>query len=286
MTLIVLFIALIIERFFDFSHLRHWNWYSYYATFITGKIKVKSSYVVIALLTVPLLFILLILNLLLMDVLYGFLSLLLNVLILLYCFGPQNLWADAYTSLNTLAHDEIDIAADKLKLTFNMNGRTRVPQTMHRILLEHFFVECNIRVFACVVFFIAFGVVGVLLYRLMAILARDPIQLPLARGLGADVTVRAQFILDVLDWFPIRILTFFFALGGNFMQVFATWMKLVLDGVAFNKKLLIECGFKALGDEVSNKIAEDGSAEKSAINLFDRVLIITLVIIALTLLSL
>lgn len=277
MTLFVLFIVLMIERFFDWSHLRHWSWFSSYAIIVTRKVKVSSPYLIIVALLLPVVFILFVVDFLLSNALYGLVNLILSILVLLYCFGPQNLWADAYTSLNALAQDEPNVAMDKLKLTFNITNAPISIQALHKILLEYFFIACNVRVFAPVIFYIAFGVGGVVLYRLTALLATDTTQ----TYATPNVTLKAQTLLEVLDWVPVRILTFLFALGGHFIQVFTVWCQLVAEGINSNRKILIECGFKALADEVNNNIAEDGSAEKSAINLFDRSMIIMLVILSL-----
>jgi len=47
-----------------------------------------------------------------------------------------------------------------------------------------------------------------------------------------------------------------------------------------NKTLLAECGTAAMGLDDHAQIPEDGSVEKSAINMLDRAFVIALVVIA------
>ena len=55
MSFIVHLIALLIERFFDWSHLRQWYWYSTYQRVIMKKIPGKTPYVTLAITIIPLL---------------------------------------------------------------------------------------------------------------------------------------------------------------------------------------------------------------------------------------
>ena len=49
MTFIVILIALLIERFFDWSHLRYWRWYVAYQRIIMQKIPSVSPYLILIL---------------------------------------------------------------------------------------------------------------------------------------------------------------------------------------------------------------------------------------------
>jgi len=53
MSFAALFIALLIERFFDCSHLRNWAWYAKYQRMVAQKLSGQSPYVVLAALAVP-----------------------------------------------------------------------------------------------------------------------------------------------------------------------------------------------------------------------------------------
>lgn len=104
MMFIVTLVALLIERFFDWSHLRRWNWYLALQQVMYQRLPGKSAIVVLAATIIPLLLVVAIISFLLHGFLYGFGNLIFQVFILLYCFGPQNLWADVFAAINALLH--------------------------------------------------------------------------------------------------------------------------------------------------------------------------------------
>jgi AmpE protein len=248
MTFIVTLIGLLIERFFDWSHLRHWHWFSVYQAAIANRIPAKSSY--------------------LQDWLYGFVKLIFNVVILIYCLGPKDLWADAFACTTALSQADKEQAAEKLKASFGIEEKGSYTQSLHRHLLNNLFIEANRRVFAVVFWFVALGPVGAVFYRMVTL------------ETAPALTHSARSVEAVLNWIPIRILTFLFALGGHFAKVLSYWRKNVLRGLDSNEALLTECGIAALGNEDQGDIPEDGSLERSAIHLLDRAFVIMLVIVA------
>lgn len=281
MTFIVTLVALLIERFFDWSHLRHWQWYTGYQRAIIHRLSAKSPYLVLAAIVVPLLLLVLLIQTLLSNVLYGFINLWFQLFLLLYCFGPQNLWADTFACINALLQGDTSFASEKLKTAFNVNNGSN-PQSLHRHLLNSIFVESNRRVFAVVFWYVVLGPVGAVLYRTVTLLA--PTTSFGKQEVSTELWQSAHKVETVLDWIPVRIFTFLFALGGQFVQVLTCWRKYVLQGLESNETMLVECGIAALHYEDQTKIPEDGSAEKSAISLLDRALLIALAIIAVVIL--
>jgi AmpE protein len=260
MTFIVTLIALLIERFFDWSHLRRWEWYAGYQRFITQKVTGKSPYLVLAMVMLPLLVGVGIVQFAIKGWVYGLISLLFQLFILLYCLGPRNLWADGFATINAMQQGDAAAAQDKLKHLF---GAT---DTQHS-LLTAMFVEANHRVFACVFWYVVLGPVGAVLYRAISLLAKNENAAP-----------QLHQIVELLDWLPARLLTFIFALGGNFVQVLSCWRKKVLLGLASNHTLLADCGEAALGADAQS--ADGVIVESHAISLLDRTFVITLVLVA------
>lgn len=266
MTFIVVLVALSIERFFDWSHIRHWSWYKKLTAKLLTRFQGHSPYVQLALCVIPIMLMVLLIQLVLQGWLYGFASLVFDIVILIYCLGPQNLWADSFACTNSIEqHDQQNVSA-KLKHAFNINGGTR---NLHHDLLQQIFISANCRVFAVVFWYLILGPVGAVMYRLLSFCARNK---------KLSVANRAAFLKSLLDWLPIRIVTFLFALGGHFSQVFSAWCKHAWHGVGENDLLLVECGTAALGYG-DREIAEDGTAERNAISLLDRVLVIAVVVI-------
>lgn len=271
MTFIVTLIALLIERFFDWSHLRQWHWYHAWLRLLTKRFSTLSPYLQLAIAVLSVLLVVFCIELTIHNWLYGFLSLLFQLVILVYCLGPKDLWADAFTSINALQNDAQTVT-DKLKVAFGLPEATDIS-SLHRYLLNIIFIEANRRVFAVIFWYAILGPVGALLYRLVS-LSVDSTQSD-----SALLAQSAKETENVLDWLPARLLTFLYALGGHFVQVLACWRKKVFTGVRENEQLLVDCGRAALGYDES-LIPENGSAESAAVSLIDRAFIIMLVIVA------
>jgi|GEM_PF-1650179 len=270
MSFTAIFIALLIERFFDCSHLRYWGWLARYEAWLAGKLSHQSPYIVLAAAILPLVIIVMVIALLLDNVLFGFLKLAFSILLILYCFGPRNLWADMFACLNAIGEGDTTSAAEKLKVTFGIMPSK--PQEMHHQWLNAIFIQANRRVFAAIIWFSILGLPGIVLYRLISLLASDPFK----ENTDPQISHTASLIESYLDWPAVRALTFIFALGGNFGRVFTCWRKRVLSGVEANESLLVECGTLALNTTEMT----DGSAEKEEISLLDRSFGIVLVVIA------
>lgn len=274
MIFIVTLIALLIERFFDWSHLRHWSWFIAYQRMVMKRIPTISPYLILVSTIVPLLLGIFLIEYIIDDWLYGVVTLLFNLLVFLYCLGPQNLWADAFACINALVQGDTNFAADKLRTAFGITN-TRSVQSLHRELLNHIFIAANSRVFAIVFWYVLLGPIGAILYRMVTLCSNRSNQNTIPELSQSAYTVEA-----VLDFVPIRILTFIFALGGHFVHVLNCWRQQVLLGMSHNESLLIDCGTAALNHEDQAKLPEDGTAEKGAIGLLDRTFVIVLVLIA------
>jgi AmpE protein len=275
MTFIVTLIALLIERFFDWGHLRRWNWYGTYQGAIMKRFPKLSPYIVLALTIIPLLIVVALIAYLFQHVLYGFIELLFEVLILIYCLGPQNLWADAFSCINALIQGDAQFAADKLKTSFGITD-INASQSLHRNLLNHIFIEANRRVFAVVFWYAVLGPVGAILYRAVSLTAAGISK----QEMAPELSHTSRSVEALLDWIPVRLFTFFFALSGHFVQVFACFRKYALRGLSSNETMLTECGMAALGSEDQGKMVEDSSVEKAAISLLDRTFVILLALTA------
>lgn len=276
MMFIVILIALLIERFFDWSHLRNWYWFEAIKEQVVQKLSAQSPYLVLGVTIIPLLFIIAIITFLLDGFLFGFIKLLFEILILVYCLGPQNLWADAFACINAVVQGDVHFAIEKLKTLFNVI-EVNDAHKLHRELVGNIFIESNRRVFSVLFWFAILGPVGAVLYRTVTLFYSEALR----SGDHANLSQAAYTVGSVLDWIPIRIYTFLFALGGNFMHTFSEWRQQVLLGLSSNDAMLVECGIAALGDEFNKKnLPEEGTNEKSAISLLDRVYIIVLIILA------
>jgi AmpE protein len=194
----------------------------------------------------------------------------------LYCLGPHNLWADSFACISALTQGDAHAAGEKLKALFGI-AEIQDAQSLHKQLLSNIFIQSNRRVFGVIFWYAILGPAGALLYRTASLSA---VAAPEQEGAAVNVTQPAHFVESVLNWLPVRVFTFIFALGGHFARVLSTWRKKALLGLNSSDDMLAACGIAALGNEEEAAVAEDGSMEKEAISLLDRVFVITLVIVA------
>lgn len=274
MTFIVVLVALLIERFFDWSHLRHWYWFRALQNAVIHRLS-ATAYLILAVTIVPILLIVALIDYATVGLLYGFIKLIFHVVVLIYCLGPQNLWADTFACVNAMTQGDKDFAADKLKHSFGIADLT-YSQSVEKHFLHTIFIEANCRVFAVVFWYLVLGPFGAVMYRLVTLSVPDVPE----QELTPELTQQAHLIENILDWIPVRIFVFLFALGGHFVQVISCLRKKIFLGLNANESLLTECGTAAIGIEPAQPLPQDGSAERNAINLIDRCLVITLVLIA------
>lgn len=267
MTFLVLLIALLVERFFDFGHLRHWTWVQSLEGLVKSRLKSPSPWVLFAANVLPLVLVLMLVNVLLVKSLYGFPGLVFDVVVLLYCFGPRNFWADAFACINGLVANP-EAAAETCRQAFNIASTDDAP-TRYRSLLDRLFVASNARVFGVVFWYAVLGVGGALLYRLVALMSEQ-----------AEASQPSKITMLVLDWAPVRLITLIFALAGNFSKVIMVWPKKAAQGLVSGDAMLIECGIAGVGEDITST-PDDGKFLRAAVSMLDRTFIIALVVLLL-----
>jgi len=125
------------------------------------------------------------------------------------------------------------------------------------------------RIFVIIFWFILFGAIGALAYRVF-IMLKQYSQNPESSLAGYQRYI--DFCLSALDWPSVRLLSLCLSLGGAFMQAFPIWWQGLLSGLTNNEKFLTECTMAA-ADYTKDKIEVE--------HLFYRSVLILLVILAL-----
>lgn len=270
MTFIITLVSLIMERFFHWTHLRTWRWFTTYQRWLNIRLGNLPSYLLLAICIVPLLIVVGLLNLALAGWFYGVLKLLFGIAVLMYCLGPKNLWVQVYSCLSEIHKEDPKSVVEQVQSSFGIPP-VENSQVFHQKFTRAIFTESYYRVFAVIFWFLLLGPVGAILYRSISICAKDS-------PLGVSTT--AAKVQRVLDWVPVRLFTFIFALGGHFTDVISIWEHSIKKGLSYNDILLSECGVAALDVMEENRIPEEGAAEKEALALVDRVLVMSLVFLA------
>jgi AmpE protein len=274
MTFIIILISLVIERFFDWSHLRKWRWFSHYQQWVSNRFARWSPEVILGIcLLLPLLGVGFV-NFLLSGWLYVFFKILFGIVVLVYCLGPVNFWAQSYACLKIIQGEDAERVNEEMYALLGIKFPANL-QAFHQMLTRTLFVQCNREVFAVFFWFMILGPVGAVLYRL--------VDLSKTNDTLAVVASKSQ---QLLNWLPVRVFTLIFALVGHFTEVIKYWQKYAKSGLAENDSILTGCGMAALDLQADNFIAEDGAAEKDCLALLDRVFIVGLVLLAIVVLVL
>lgn len=275
MVFIAILLALSLERFFDWGHLRRWQWYDQYCQFIGRYVDRLNPALRLAAWILPLVLLVGLIEYILSGWMYGFLRFLFDFLVLLYCFGPVNFWAQLYECLQAMQQGDPKLIEQRVKAAFP-SIKAPNSQALHQALIRAIFVDGHNRIFALVFWFAVLGPMGAALYRL-TVSANN-------RASG-DITPLSRKAVEILDWLPARVLGFLFALGGHFVKVLGQWQKYGFQGLGGSDTLIAETGVAALDLPANKALPENGDVEKLATQLFDRALIIMLVISAVLVLA-
>ena len=138
----------------------------------------------------------------------------LDVLVLLFCFGPRAFEADLEAILAATDRPGRESAAQQLA-----DGGERVAWTAHA-LGEAIAYAALRRRFGALLWFFLLGPAGALAYRLVQTLGRDE-SLPLD-GASRDA---ARHAANALDWVPAQLLVFTLAVVGHWDAVMASWTR-------------------------------------------------------------
>lgn len=238
MEFITILICLAVERWTNFgAYIRKFSLLErYIKLFVRLKMPSHLGLVIILL---PLVLVVGVIYWALLHVWFGLYAFIFSVAILLYCLG------------------EFEINKKRAAL----DERYQNPNEQEIVTLLS---AANHNIFAILFWFIVLGPLGSVLYRLNDLLSHQN-DLP-------EYAIAAKQFENVLDWIPVRLFVFSFALISHFLDVFKIWMQHGVTGINFNEEFMAKCGFAAVKDE------------KNISNLIDRALIVWLVVFAVVIL--
>jgi AmpE protein len=183
---------------------------------------------------------LLVIQALIQPVLFGLLSLMLFVSVLLYSLGRGDF---SETISQYLMHWHNGNFESAYKKACDMDGADH-SESVNDYVALHESVRSTIlyggyeRWFAVVFWFLIFGPVGALAYRLSYLCGHGEF-------VEEDDRQIALRFVHYLDWLPVRLLGFSFALTGNFVNSFNQFWQIVTDNKPASE-LLNECGLAAI----------------------------------------
>ncbi len=164
-------------------------------------------------------------------------------------------------------------------LWYALDAKPLTAENVNNHTQQQLLMDAYQRIFALIFWLIVLGSTGIVLYTLVVYLCR------LLEGMREDnqansLLANALKIEAVLDWLPLRLLGFTFALVGQFSLTFSYWYKNLFTGLEQGREQTAACGLIAIGMETSP--ATPGQEQVTAIEgLINRSLWVWLVIIAL-----
>ncbi|MCR8923667.1 regulatory signaling modulator protein AmpE [Dasania sp. GY-MA-18] len=228
------------------------------------------------------------LDLLLADVLFGLLSLVFYVLVLLYSLGRGEFSEAIDHYLMSWRAGNFESAYQKATAIgdFHQSEAIDDPQTLHNTVRAALLYEGYQRWFAVVFWFLVLGPAGALAYRLCYLTGR--INVHADGDQDEPLQQQALQVTHYLDWLPARLLAGAFALTGRF----ETTAQYLLAQGRDNKplpELLDSCALAALHDDTKvflssepEQAIEQGEREINAVQaLLSRSVMCWLVAIAL-----
>lgn len=247
MKLLVVVLCLLSERFLIHSaSYQRFSWFGQYSQQIMNYIDKNNyftnSWLILASIVAPVILITAFFYLLFHNVFFGFLGLILSIVIFFYCLGPQN-------SFYPLSAD--------------------MPNKQNDDLIANYFASVNSQLFTVLFWYLILGPIAALTYRLIA-LCREV----------SSISSNANQVADILEWIPARLTVLLFLLVGNFQRGFNSFLNFLLAGPESNNKMLGECGLQAVrssdSEEVPIPVAEN-LVEQATIVLLVLVALFTLV---------
>lgn len=277
MTLISIILSLLLDRVLHHMHdLRDLSWFEPY-TQVTSQtisriIKINNGWVVLsAVLVLPLTLIIAI-QLVLSDLLFGTLYFLFGIAVLFYCLGPACLSSevDAYLDARSIGDDDeaMHYAGGLTEQSVSTTPDQQTNEVTRAIL-----TMANERTFSLLFWFVLLGPFGAALYRLVTYISKQ-------EDTNSRTTRSASLVQITMAWLPARMLALGYALTGHFDGAIQAYRSrsTEVDLLQSNHEVLVSSGMGALRHQRMN---DEISCIRAARDLVMRSIIIWITVLAL-----
>lgn len=276
MKLIILLVCILLQTFNITLFRHHYQFFDHYVALINpllNKLGLERGWGAIIGLLVPVLIVVYVLGLLFAHV--GLLYLLFGLLILMICLDVRDAktqLTDYFSAINSENSERIQ--AEVEKFTKQSVGRDR--SLLIRILTGAIFVQSVTNIFSVIFWFMLLGPFGAMLYYLVAAVSE---RVSKSEDDLSHANNAASYLKDILDWIPVRLVSFTYALIGHFAPVFTLWLQQLGNGPQANSTLLIDAGLLAL-DIPKEATLTDVEENYKALSLVNRTLWTWVIVIA------
>jgi|GEM_PF-1121410 len=284
MTLITILIALVVQRFGNMADWFKPAWFETYVGWLRPALVKCNQWSAIAVIVLPVFTILGIFHYLLSPRLFGLFYLVLASFVLLLCLDARNLKNQLNKYFEHAEKEETEAALNAIAdLTDEplptINTSTGISRCATRLILEKSYVQ----IFSVLFWFGTlgiFGIYGVAGYTTISLLRRLATKID---GSFGDIANAAASIKDILDWLPVRVLGFSYALVGQFMNGFSYCSKNFKLGLSDNMKFTVESGLTALGVNITDVAESEANLQENyaTLALIDRALAAWIIAMAL-----
>ena len=213
MKLLVIVLCLLSERYLVHVIAHHrFNWFMIYSQTVTRLLSkssfLSSPWILLFLAVFPMLMAAFLVFHFFSNGLFGFVGLMLNILVLYSCLGPTN-------PFYPLSSEATDNADEK-----NIGA---------------YLADCNAQIFAPLFWYIFLGPMAALAYRLVSVSQEQKV----TRSSATRLT-------QIFDWLPARMTALLYMLVGNFQLGLAQYARLFLSKPEENETFIAQCGLSAM----------------------------------------
>ncbi len=261
MTFIIVLLCLFAERYIlELDHYRQPSWFNRYLNWsqqLPWGEWMSQSISGILITLAPLLIAAGLFQAMFEDILGGIPELLFASIVLLFCLGPKDLqrqvqgFIDALDTGNEASVQHLGSGF----ITTNPDKGSTYSQSIAVGILK----QAYIRTFSVIFWFVILGPLGAILYRSCHTLKHA---LPELNDLGLDFRSGVNNLLYILDWIPVRITAFTYALSGNFHNAtYAWWNSQSEEDDNTANDIIAKAGIGALGLDGATDRDEDPSLD-------------------------
>jgi len=251
-------IALVLERVTpQLVDLRQNSWLRDYSQWMVDVLHIErfGAWMGLVVLLFPIVVLVWILGGMFENALFGLFELAFDVVVIFFCLGPKELDSQVDSYL-----DSIEVG-DKQQRFKAASQLTHEPPSMDIAaqviqVCKSIYVEANGRIFAVLFWFVVFGPVAAVVYRILDQLLRADY---LVKVLNPVKQLINQ-ILGWVNWLPARLTLFSYMVSGNFeagLQTYRSGNTVAVDVSEQNNELLQNVGYSSI---VSHEVENDNQA--------------------------
>jgi len=271
MRLVIVLAALALERYAHIgAQIQRFNWFESYVGFLHSVVKSESmweSWPGFFIVNVPLWVVVGIVYYALCNVFFGLFGLILGLIIVWYCLGPDDLFKAYEDYKKACEGDNKDAKKDAIAALLG-KAAPKSNAATYRALTETISTKSYNELFSVILWFCLLGPLGALVYRVLSLSALQ------SKEAFAGV---AATLKGYADWIPTRLTVILFSFAGNAAS-FKHLMKHLIAGPEQNEALLFDASLTAINVDKEG----EGTAEETQnmMDLVERSFIVLLVILA------